>query len=224
MDNRIILGVIGNGRSELLDGTIQTLLSNVNCDFYKKIMINDTGNQDYHNYLTENYGDIFEIISHSSNQGLSGSIMSLWDRSSDYGFDYIFHVEEDFLFNFQIDIFELVSVLNADPNLAQIALKRQPVNDFESSIGGFMNADPSSYQKHCLGNLKWLSHRNFFTLNPSLYPRWVVEVGWQNGWGEKEFADLLFSNEQIVCGFLGDVEDEPLVFHTGTYRAANWML
>jgi len=101
-------------------------------------------------------------------------------------------------------------------------LKRQAVNDQEISVGGFMYQDPTSYEPYIHDNVKWLEHRKLFTLNPCLYPKWVVDLGWQVGWGEKEFSELLFSDPYVKCAYLGHMEDPPLVDHIGHYRGDGW--
>ncbi len=229
---KVLLGVIGNGRKALLDKTLASLKENVNYPFLNKIMINDTGRTGYALQLEEQYAGEWHIISHQFNEGLSGSIRSLWAAARLYDVDYIFHVEEDFTFNQPIDIDSMRNILEFNPNIAQVALKRQPCNPAEIEVGGFMQQDPDSYEVSGLRSLDgddsdWVfhaKHRNFFTLNPCLYPRWVIDLGWEQGWGEKEFGERLFADANVQCAFLGKVNDPPLVDHIGNYRGNNWFV
>ena len=219
---KVILGVIGNGRKELLDQTIVSANENLKYPFFKKVMINDTGNVDYSSQLLREYGDEWHIISHQVNQGLSGSIRSLWEFAKDLDVDYIFHLEEDFTFYEQIEIEKLLSAF--DSNIAQVSLKRQPVNYEEAHYGGFMERDRHTYVEYKKGDVAYSAHRNFFTLNPGLYPRWIVDLGWESGWGEKEFGDRLFLNSDVKCAYYGTVDDPPKVNHIGSYRGENWFV
>lgn len=226
--SKLILAVIGNGRKNLLDQTIKSALDNLQYDFFDYVMINDYGKQEYSDLLIKEYGDKWTIINHEINQGLSGSIRTLWNYVDINNIDYIFHLEEDFIFNKSIDINLLVEILSKHRDIAQVALKRQPCNIEELQAGGFMQLDKSKYSE-IIYNYKYNSvdlttHRNFFTLNPSLYPRWVVNLGWQQGWGEREFGELLFSNPSLKCAYIGSINDSPLVHHTGVYRGENWFV
>lgn len=243
---KILLGVIGNGRRELLEQTVASAASRLKGEFFEKVMINDAPSPEYNKYLIDKYGDEFTVINHDQNMGLSGSVQSLWMLAQMKQADYIFHLEEDFTFNKNIYVDDLIQILSNDIHIAQIALKRQPCNPAEIEVGGFMEQNPSSYIKHTIWRIpvyrlnpnrsKWicgrvakiineidyLNHRNFFTLNPCLYPISTTRIGWEKGWGEKEFGERLFSNELIKCSYLGKIEDAPLVEHIGNYRGENW--
>jgi len=236
MPNGVVLGVIGNGRFELLQQTVASLEDKVKYPFRIKIMIDDTGDAQYAIKLQETFPD-WHIISHPTNQGLSGSIRSLWSAVKLLDAEYIFHVEEDFTFNENIDIDQMAAILELHPYLTQIALKRQPVNEAEAAAGGFMQQNPHSYSGVYYvkelgddpdGNdaviWHWVEHHNFFTLNPCLYPWWVTHIGWEQGWGEKEFGERLFGNPYLFCAYLGGLNDPPKVTHIGNYRGNNWFV
>jgi len=226
MSEKVLLGIIDNKRPDLLDQTIKSLESNLDYNFFEKVIIDDSGDAGYSRELNDIYGDRYTIWSHRVNMGLSGSIMSLWLLAKEHDVDYVWHQEGDFTFNHCIDLELLKNILKQKPKLAQVALKRQPVNGDEASVGGFMEQKPDTYTEYSsefLGAV-WVEHRNFFTLNPCLYPRWVVDLGWQNGWGEAEFSNLLFSDESVTCAFLHGVDHGPIVNHTGNYRGDGWFV
>lgn len=237
--SKILLGIIGNGRRELLEQTVASAESHLKGSFFTKVMINDAPSPEYNQYLIDTYGDRFTVINHEKNEGLSGSVRSLWMWAQMQGAEYLFHCEEDFLFNQKVFIEDLAWILQQDTQLAQIALKRQPCNPAEIEAGGFMEQTPGSYIQHtiwcppiyrlnkhfrpyAITELDYLKHRNFFTLNPCMYPISTTRIGWERGWGEKEFGERLFSNELIQCGYLGKIEDPPLITHIGGYRGENW--
>jgi hypothetical protein len=224
MSDKVLLGIIDNKRPDFLDATIASLEENLVYNFFKKVIIDDSGDAEYSKYLENKYSDKYDIFSHTVNMGLSGSIRSLWYIANVYNVDYVWHQEGDFTFNQNIDIDSIKSILKDKKTLSQIALKRQPVNGEEAAIGGFMQRDRSSYEPYGKNSIRWIEHRNLFTLNPCLYPKWVVDLGWQAGWGEREFSDLLFSDQYTKCAYLGDIDDEPLISHIGNYRGDNWFL
>lgn len=221
----IILGVIGNGRFDLLERTVRSLKENVSYPFAKKIMVNDTGDLDYAFYLENLYGKDFHIINHLVNLGLSGSVRTLWSAARALQADCVFHLEEDFLFNQPVDIKELAQFLVIPGlNIAQVALKRQPVNGAEAEVGGFMQQNPAAYSELKVLEKDIVIHKEFFTLNPCIYPNWVMELGWEIGWGEKEFGERLFADPTRYCAYYGTIDDPPIVEHTGHYRGNNWFV
>lgn len=232
-----VVGIIGNGRIDLLERTIDSFRKSFkNFPFYKKVIVDDTGDLNYANYLEQEFGDEFHIVAHLANQGLSGSVRTLWSLALLSDTDNLFHIEEDFTFN---EGFEWEDILSSmvqavrEENVAQIALKRQPCNPQEAEAGGFMQLAPDTYStrkfyieaKTGTKDFNCLMHRNFFTLNPCVYPRWLMQLGWEKGWGEKEFGELLFSNPKIECGYVGMSIDEPsMITHIGNYRGSNWFV
>lgn len=226
----VMLGIIGNGRRELLDQTIASLEDMIEYPFFDRLIIDDTGNMDYQKTLITEYGQRYRLALHRQNLGLSGSIRTLWGQAYRAEADYIFHVEEDFTFNEKIDIGKMVDLLDSHSAMAQVALVRQPVNGDEAAAGGMLNfhypdAEELTYQTYD----DWapqigVAQNKLFTLNPSLYPRWVYEIGWEQGWGEREFSDRLFQNPMIGCTYLGKRSDPPKVHHIGNYRAEGWKL
>ena len=222
--NKIILGIIDNKRPEFLAQTITSIEANISYDFLKKVIIDDSGDAAYGIYLQELYGNRYHIISHVKNLGLSGSVRSLWGLALFLDADFVMHIEGDFTFNQSIDVEDLWYVLGEYKNIAQVALKRQPCNPGEIEVGGFMKQNPESYRSGICGGKLYVTHRNFFTLNPCVYPRWVMELGWEQGWGEKEFGERLFANPETYCAYLGKIDDPPLVEHIGNYRGNNWFV
>lgn len=224
---KVLLGVIGNGREDLLKQTTDSLREKVNYPFYKKIMINDAPS--YALKIEEQYGQEYHVISHAENKGLSGSIRTLWEVAQMLDVDYIFHCEDDFTFNFDIadKIDQMIMILRAQPHLWQVALKRQPVNQAEAEAGGFMQQNPDSYLTHYMANdpsIVWVEHKNFFTLNPCVYSIDITRPLWPKGGGEKEFGYSVFLNEESACAFLGTADDPPIVNHIGNYRGGNWFV
>lgn len=224
---KVILGVIGNGRYEMLKQTTESLREKVKYPFFKKIMINDTGDMDYAHKLDDEFSEEYLVISHPENQGLSGSVRTLWEAAQMLDADYIFHVEEDFTFNAEVDIDRMISILKMAPHIWQVALKRQPVNQEEADAGGFMQLDPSAYTQYYSNqdpSLVWLEHRKFFTLNPCVYSIDITRPSWPKGGGEKEFGERVFERDDSTCAYLGTINDPPMVTHIGNYRGGNWFV
>jgi hypothetical protein len=215
----VALVVITDGRKECIERTIARFNLLVLYRFAKKIIINDSGSPEYHKYLCESYKD-FKIISHKERKGLSSAIQSAW-LEIDETIDFVFHLEDDFLFTEKLNINKMITILRDNTYLAQIALVRNAYYPDEIEVGGFVfkNIDNYSQKKD------FFEHKGLFTLNPSIYPKTTVEIGWPDGGDEPHFTSkILKTNPDARFGFYGNIYDPPRVKHIGHIRSENWKI
>jgi hypothetical protein len=153
--------------------------------------------------------------------GFAGAIRQGWRRIlAETDAEFIFHAEADFTFNRYVPIADMVAVLKARPYLVQLALRRQPWNDQEKAAGGIVEMRPDDYAEADLNGWRWLEHTNFFTTNPSLYPRAVCEYGWPDGpESEGRFGIALREQHpELRFGFWGSRDSGEAVTHIGEER------
>lgn len=150
--------------------------------------------------------------------GLAGAVQAAWEWALSTDADYLFHVEEDFVFHTPIHLFEMVDVLERNPHLAQLVLKRQPWSPEEQAAGGIMEMHPHLYSEH----VKWTEHERIFSLNPCLIPRRVLELGWPDS-NEAGFTQTCIENGYRFA-FFGGIKDAPVVLHVGAQRSYGWRL
>jgi hypothetical protein len=132
--------------------------------------------------------------------------------------DYIFGAEDDFLYREDIDLGELVDVLSADPQLAQVALLRAPAYQSEIDKGGLLGWPWEAFTPVRMNGYSYLTHRLFWTANPSLYRRSLTERAWpQKPSSERVFGEALFRDPKTMVAFWGT--GEPSIEHIGTVRA-----
>lgn len=156
--------------------------------------------------------------------GMAGAVRDAWAWALDEDLDYLFHVEEDFLFTAPFRLDDLRWILDHAPHLAQIVLKRQPWSIEEKAAGGIIEQDPGAYTQ-CAGmrhSLTWVEHTKIFSLNPCLIPRRVLELGWPDG-NEAEFTQRCLDNGYRFA-FYGHASDPPRVEHVGVVRGEGWRL
>lgn len=217
---KVALLLIGDGRDELREATVQS-------------------------FLTEVYGYrlgyVVVVDDRRHEMGFGGAIRAGWHYLAEHlreaalaglpaPFDYVFHLEEDWRFLEPIDMRWLSAMLHgaatpkraALPVLAQAALKRGPVNEVEAKAGGLVELWPDEYQDAGIltteGCVPYVAHRLFFTTNPSLYRASLMVLGWPEG-AQSERA---FTTECLSWGywfgFYGAREHPPTVEHLGTVR------
>jgi len=114
--------------------------------------------------------------------GFGGAIQAGWRRIlTETDAEFVFHLEQDFTFNWRVPIFEMAAVLRAQPHLVQLALRRQPWNEEEKAAGGVVELHADDFTEAGLNGWRWLEHQRYFTTNPSLYRRELCEYGYEYG-------------------------------------------
>lgn len=193
-------------------------------DIGQRWIFDDSDDAAFREALVENFPD-WRITSWESRRGFGGTIRRAWailhitERA-----DYLFHLEDDFVLNADVDLDVMVGVLERHPHLVQLALRRQPVNDIEIEAGGVVETNPGAYDQSGDGYAQWLEHRLYFTTNPCLYRRTLCSLGWPKG----EHSEGHFTHDRILAhgspevsaeharfGLLGRRFDAPLVEHVG---------
>lgn len=242
--------VITDGRGDCLQQTIESAVKNLPVkEFGCFLIVNDSMDLEYSSWLHDTYNlggiayfkDIPRILRFSvsdvaidagNKQGFGGAIRCGWQWLMEAeAIKYIYHLEEDFLHEEPIDIEAMLTILDDDEQLAQIALVRDPVAAHEHAAGGLIESRPCEFYQETvtigprwnpIKEITWLSHTSFFTTNPCLYrTRLTHKYDWPIGTdSEARFGDRLIA-EGYHFGFLGSFGDRPKVKHIGV-RTKDW--
>lgn len=169
----ICLLMIGDGRDEYHERALASLKENIGLDkFDQAITVDDSDHR----------------------LGFAGAIQHGWEQVR---CDFVFHLELDFTFNWEVDLGPIIQTLTERKYLTQIALLRNPVNEAEREAGGVIQQFPDSYtQVEMPDGRAWVEHGRHFTTNPCVYPAWVVARGWpQRPESEGHFGMQLFEED-----------------------------
>lgn len=213
--------VITDGRTNVLKRTIASLHDQAG-PFSELYLYDDSGHAGQRKLLRERYPE-FTLIEHPTGerQGFGGAIRTVWAHLREHSqADHIFHMEDDFIFQFGVDLNDLVTILSYRPNLAQIAYVRQAWNPIEKAAGGVLEVSPEAFDQHeDVTGRRWVEHDKFFTTNPSLYRRSLIEMF---DWPEGDQSEGMFSIELRDAGYnfayWGSHGDMPVVWHIGEHR------
>lgn len=191
----------------------------------------DSGDPEYTRWLVEQFEPFptnAYVIATPCRSGFGGAIRSAWGYLSApetqthwVPGDWVFHLEDDFVLRRDVDLAAMVRVLDANPNLVQLALRRQPWNDAEKAAGGIVEQHADAYQDMVMGKTpdRWLEHRLFFTTNPSLYRRSLCLREWpEGGNSEGHFTHQLLVDSSVRFGFWGARDSGEWVEHIGHAR------
>lgn len=208
--------IITDGRGEYLEQMWGSLQWD-GPDFTHTVLVDDSGDDEYGQWCRELIRpDVF--VHHNNRRGLAAAIQSGWNALGDV--DYVLHLEEDFTFPEPIPVDRMMRLLDHEPDLAQVCLKRQPWSPIEVTMGGFMELHPNDYQNHICEGVRYVSHTRCFSFNPCLYPGWIRSFR----------ADLEAPLTQVMLqgklrfAYYGHTEDDPRCIHIGEKRSAGWML
>jgi len=213
---RLALVVFTDGRRDCLQRTLASFDLSVDPALIdRRVVVNDCVESPEYGYWLDTLGFDEQIRPLDARRGFAGAVATGWEAVADA--DYVFHLEDDFVFQRHVDLKLMVEVLDGHPELAQMALKRQPCNDDELRAGGVVELRSTDFMDCVDHGAWWLEHRCFFTTNPSLIPSATIARGWPRvERSEGVFSLSLFEDLNAVCGYWGRRSDPPWVHHVGT--------
>jgi hypothetical protein len=190
-------------------------------------MHDDTGDDRYRAELQARY-PTWRHIGVGPRRGFGGAIQHVWRvlRVTSSA-RHVAHVEDDFTFRRPVDLAAMAAVLDAQPYLAQMVLRRQPWSGEEHAAGGVVERHPEAYaQRFDDTGRAWLEHRLFWSTNPSLYRRTILGLEWPYGdQSEGRFGLRLLEHgmhgipgPDVRFGYWGRGGDGPHVDHIGAVR------
>lgn len=210
---------ITDGRRDYLLRTLKSA-DHLLCDWHAQYIINDSGDSEYGQWLAATFPQ-FVIVHHAQRLGLAAAVKSAWTLALAGGADYLWHAEDDMVYNTEVVVDTLAGMLAANPTLAQLSLKRQPVGPHEEAAGGFIELHPQDF----VDADGYVAHSTLFTFNPCLIPAAAMQVccNSTHDWLERGVTDTLLANGWHF-GIVGAKADPPRVEHIGHVRSSGWQL
>lgn len=182
------------------------------------VVVNDCPAADYRDTIASLINPDTILDYKGAKRGFGGAIIDGWAAMKHLEVDYVFHLEDDFMFTRFVDLAAMRAVLDANDRVCQMALRRQAWNQQEKDAGGLVQLAPDEYVERTTGRHEWLEHRLFFTTNPSLYRAELMDGGWPTGaHSEGQFTQRLRAQDRTF-GYWGKKWDEPWVLHIGEQR------
>lgn len=206
MTPRVALLIIGDGRDGLKEDTLRSFAAH--CDGLQPAFA-------------------VEVDDRMHRLGFCGAIREGWERLRALpGWTHVFHLEEDWHFDRDFNLAAMIDLLDAYPGLAQVALRRGPVNRTETDAGGVVEMWPDEYLEKAMHDhvdgecvrYPWLEHGLYFTTNPCVYRRELLEMEWpEEPRCEAEFTITCVSRG-LRFALWGSRREGPWITHTGRTR------
>lgn len=218
MSDDVAVAVFTDGRVECITATMRSFAEQVTGTFGRRIVFDDSGDRTYTQWLADQWPD-WAVID-GPRHGFCGNIARAWALLGAGPERWVFHLEDDFTFNRPVDVDRMAAVLAALPDLVQMALVRNPVNDAELAAGGVIEAARArgvTFQHRSYLGCWWLEHRGFFTTNPSVYSTGLCRQGWPvERECEGKFGLRVLEDPAARFAYWG--EGDPWVEHIGHER------
>lgn len=213
--DQIALVLLTTGRRETLVHTIKSAEENLQGPIGRRlIVVSDLSAKSAAETVARDYPgwEVEAVRGGSYPAAMRGALQ----RAVGCGQRWVFWLEDDFTFNGPVDLGAMQALMESNPNLAQLALLRQPWYPHEMEAGGLFAAKPGTYTQ-CDG---YVEHQDHWTCNPMLVRRELLAAfEWPKGLGsEKRFGDEVYSTG-LSTGILGRLEDPPQVEHIGVDQA-----
>ncbi len=209
-----------NGRKDLLLAARQSWYENIVGKIEKEIIVDDSGNQEYHDWLKTEYPSATVVRYSDENLGYTKTMQNCFEQSILSNCDYVLHTEDDFVLKEKLDINRITEILDSNEDLAQVVFKRSPVYEWErSGIDIIDSIRKRGYPIEYREGKDTISVNSFYwSANPNIYPIKVAQLGWPNESG----SEIAFSKKVFALGYrssyLGKDSDPPIVDHIGHYR------
>jgi hypothetical protein len=155
-----------------------------------------------------------QIILHPENMGLTRTWAQFNDLVRDMDFDYIWHQEDDVELLAPLDINVCLRLLESDPKLCQVALKRQPWYFHEQ-------ATRIEDDDHLFEDYRYNEKRFHFWTMASLYAHRVTTYPYKEYFGfnpsEAVVMEYLMREFDSRSAVLKNADGSEIVHHLGEY-------
>lgn len=216
---KIEVVIISSGRYDYLEQTLTSFLNNVEFhDHEISLFLHEDKTVKYCKEKVEAIIDGYRIEGYfltDTNLGPIGSVRSAWENLLNC--DYVFHLEEDFVFLEKIDIDDFISVLeNKEFKVSQLLLER------DNGAGHSVKKQCGFIDKVIDGVECCYSPTPFFSTNPMLIKKNEIDLILEKTRTAEYDIGLYFHAKECYGCYLGNTNVPNKVKHIGIERIGNY--
>jgi hypothetical protein len=217
---KLVLVVLTNGRAACIERTIPSLEEYMSplpaAGSHARIIVDDSGDAEYSAWLEDRFPG-FDVYPVRDSEGYAPAMRRAHARALASGVDWLFFSEDDFVYHRPVDLEAIADAMEANPQLAQVVLRRQAWFRSERAAGGMIERfDPALFAERD----GFIEHRVFWSANPHLVrTSFLREHPWPLGDNsEVRFGRRVFAEPGARVALWGEFADEPWVEHIGDVR------
>lgn len=193
----------------------------------------DGRNDDAFRWLVNEHG-YNQAVLHRINLGVGLTWQEAWDIVSERDYDYIWHQEDDAVILSPINVSEMIEILQGDPKLSQVVLKRQPWY-----AGEVMCKSEPTDRVSVTFRGEFNGGAYYFSSISSLYSIKMARINYRRWFRENYPTDRVMIGANINEGLIGKVllegqglqalhlksaQGTPLIQHIGRYTKGRKLL
>lgn len=227
--NSLLWIVQTSGRADCFERTLASWKEHCTGEFADKVIVDDSGSEDYRTWLRRSYPDFKLISTGAANVGFARAMQKVFATFLESRATHCLYLQDDFELKAPLPIAGPLAILQAHAALTQMSFLREPWYPDEVKAGGLIQswaARGMFVDRHEVDDQAWMTHRHWWTCNPSIFPRWIAARGWPapskfptSRTTERRFSQALFrTNSSLVSGIWGGLEQDPPLRHIGEVR------
>ncbi len=211
--------VTTNGRPFIHD-SLASYAKQVSGPITRRILWDDSGDQAVRDDLIDRYEGEW-LVSWPGDEavGYSESIRRLWILLHHLPERFVFHCEDDFLFNVPVDLGDVCAFLDKHKEVAEVTFLRNRCYPAEMDPATVLGHNPKRLKDRKQGPWRWSEHTMYFSANPSVYRKDLVQLGWPLDKGSEMVVTHRILAQGQHFAYWGHKKDEPTLTHIGEYRA-----
>lgn len=209
------------GRDDYLAQTIASFEERVRGPITCRVMFDDSGDSTAMTRLGKQFPD-FAVIGDVERRGQAAKIRSIFNFLQGRTEKYVFWLEEDFTFDRDVDLLDLVELLEEHPEYSQAQLLRQSWYPVEVEAGGIIERNPERFTLRDFGGDRpcAIEHREYWTWNPCLFRREeIIDRTYPLRGDHEQRFGLQLLREDIDRRFAIVGDGAPWVTHIGAEKA-----
>jgi hypothetical protein len=227
--------ILGNGRKPYLERTVASWEANLQSKPKYKIIFDDSGDKAYHEYLSQKYGDKYDVVPISDKpSGHPAAMKFVFDYINNLDVDYVLQLEEDWMLFRPLDISGIMSVMQENERILQMRIPRTiwqyGGHNLDLASGSIMKyhldlKGSSGGKKSDTDGNSWYEWRGsfyFWSHNPNVFRKSICTRKYpDSGDHEDDFGRMLMIlNPQSTVGFWAENYYDGYITHIGYHDDA----
>lgn len=163
-----LLTVLTNGRPVYLQRALSAFFAHVDPHPVEAFIMDDGGSTPHLEGLLEEFPGRWTVERSDVSLGMCRAHARCWEAAKQSDLPWVFHLEDDQVIVRPVRLEPMRDVLEAEPQLSQMALVRAPWGA-EIEYGGYIPQSPGWYVRRLTGGREWIETTRNWATSPALF-------------------------------------------------------